>query len=293
MKNIKYTKIDDWVREIIVDPLAKEQIKISEDGKFIHSTYGRIYPIVNNIYDFRLLNNTTTDDQKVWKDGQDEYELFTPKLIEEDNTNYDEEINENRKVYEQIPIIGSCLDVGGNNGTLRAFLDEKQKYVICDPYINVFNGIKSRPKLVESYPFLNDAVNFVSCDAEFLPFKSCSFDNVHMRSCIDHFLNPEQALNEAYRVLKDEGSLIIGLFVHGGKTGKETLIEHAKDIIRFVLPYMGVHKYTDHHIWHPTYDSLVNLITDNGFEVKKVYWQTDDICYIQSVKRIELKRKGN
>lgn len=290
-----YIKIDDWVKEILVDPLSKQSLIISDDGKFLLSPYGREYPIVNGIYDLRLLNNETTHDQKTWKDGQREYENDSMSGSIADNENYDIELEGVRDVYEEIPIEGSCLDVGGHQGRLRAFLDPNQKYLSCDPYLNVFDGIAKRQRLIKTYPFLLEPVNFLSCDAEFLPLKSCVFETVHMRSVIDHFLNPELALNEAYRVLQDNGSLIVGLYIHGGKDGKVTLKQHTKETVRSILPYFGIHKYTDHHVWHPTYKELTNLISECGFEIDKVYWQkrhNNTVCHIRSLKKKGLTRRS-
>lgn len=301
MKNT-YIKIDEWVKEILVDPLSKQQLTASDDGKYLLSPYGRKYPIVNGIYDLRLLNNETTHDQKIWKNGQKEYENDSNSISEsiagcedyDDGQDYDIELSGVRDVYKEIPIEGSCLDVGGGQGRLRAFLNAKQRYLSCDPFLNVFDEISKRSNLIKTYPFLLEPVNFLACDAEFLPFKSGAFQTVHMRSVIDHFLNPELALNEAYRTLLDNGSLIVGLYVHGGKHGKVYLKQHAKETIKQILPYVGIHKYTDHHVWHPTYKELTGLISTCGFKIDKVYWQkrhNDTVCYIKALKKNGLTRQ--
>ena len=120
MKNT-YIKIDEWVKEILVDPLSKQQLTASDDGKYLLSPYGRKYRIVNGIYDLRLLNNETTHDQKIWKNGQKEYENDSNSISEsiagcedyDDGQDYDIELSGVRDVYKEIPIEGSCLDVGG------------------------------------------------------------------------------------------------------------------------------------------------------------------------------------
>ena len=282
-----FIKIDEWVRQILVDPLSKQPLTTSDGGGFLLSSYGRKYPIVRGVYDLRLLNNETTCDQKIWKKGQHEFEKHSIS----DSTNYDVELDGVREVYKEIPIEGSCLDVGGHQGRLREFLEANQKYISCDPYLDVFDGVSEQSNLIKTYPFLLEPVNFLSCNAEFLPFKSCVFQTVHMRSVIDHFLNPELALNEAYRTLENNGNLIVGLYVHGGKYGKVSIKQYVKDAIKSMLPYLGIHKYTDHHVWHPTYKELVDLISACGFEINKVHWQkchSDTVCYIRAQKKYGL-----
>jgi ubiquinone/menaquinone biosynthesis C-methylase UbiE len=284
--NNKFIKLDDWCRDIVVDPLGKQALIVSSDGNFLETSYCRKYPVVNGIYDLRLLNSNVTDDQKLWKKGQIEYEKSSSKIISSDkNIDYTVEKEAMKVVYEKIPVEGDCLDVGGHQGRLREFLNSDQKYVTCDPYMNVFDNIYERPNLLKAYPFLVEPVNFVCCHAEFLPFKSNSFQTVHMRSVIDHFLNPELALNEAYRVLKKDGGLIIGSYINGGKHGRVSFDRYAKDVVKKCLHAIGVSKWDDHHIWHPGYKELIELLSICNFEIDKVYWQNDSICYVKALKK--------
>ena len=229
----KIVKIDPWVKKILVDPLSKDKITHKEEDKILVSKYGRRYPIINGIFDLRLLTSCTNEESKKWKKGQEEYEKWSQKCSEEDNRqSYIEELEGVKEVYENIPVKGRCLDVGGSAGRLRAFLSPDQEYISCDPSINVFDNIKERDNLLYVYPFLLDPVNFICCYAEHLPFISNSFDIVHMRSVIDHFRDPELALREAYRVLRDNGELIIGSSVLGGKSGKIQTINKNRNIVK-------------------------------------------------------------
>lgn len=284
MNKKKYIKLDNWVKDIIIDPLGKEKLTVNEEKNKLKTTYGKEYQIVNGVYDLRLLKTETTGDQKIWSSGQKEFENESEIFINEDTIDYEAEIASISKVYQEIPVNGRCLDVGGNKGTLRKFLKLNQEYITCDPFLNVFDNLEKRTNFLKTYSCLNDPVNFICCDSEYLPFKPSSFDTVHMRSVIDHFLSPETALLEAYRVLKIEGILIVGLYVHGGRDGKENFINNLKDFVRHILPYLGINKYTDHHIWHPTFKELKELIINCGFEISKVYWQYDSVCYIEAKK---------
>jgi SAM-dependent methyltransferase len=283
---LKLTKLDGWARDLVVDPLSKEPLRADDQQAKLLSPDGRSYPITDGVFDLRLLNNRTTQDQRVWQAGQRQYEASHESVMHVSH-DYVAEREGVREVYEQIPIVGSCLDVGGHQGRLRAFLGAGQPYVCCDPYLNGLNDVENNPDLTRAYPFLLEPVNFVSCDAEFLPFKSCSFQVVHMRSVIDHFLNPELALNEAYRVLRNDGALVVGLYVHGGKSGRQPITRRLREMVRESLAALGLTRFRDYHVWHPAFVELTGLIAECGFKIDRVHWQkgfNDTVCYLRAVK---------
>lgn len=287
-------KLDAWLKDILVDPLSKEPLNVLDANGCVKTSYGRLYPFDGSILDLRVLNNRTTSDQKMWRDGQLEYEHLSEQVAVRDADNdYEAENIPIAAVYKAVPIEGRCLDVGGHQGRLRRYLSPNQEYVSCDPFHNVFDNLDQQPKLLSTYPFLKNQVNFLCCDAEFLPFKSQSFDTVHMRSVIDHFLSPEQAMCEAYRVLRTGGALIVGLYVHGGKSGRADAMDHAKELIKDTLTKVGFDRFKDHHVWHPTFAELKSLISENGFDIETVHWQDgsgDTVCYIKGRKKATWSR---
>lgn len=287
MRYGRLVKLDPWARELIVDPLSKQPLIQEDNSGHLVAPYGRRYPVVDGIFDLRLLNNETTGDQRLWREGQRHYEEASRAVRKVDPQENQAELNSVRHVYEEIPVEGDCLDVGGHQGRLRAFLAPNQGYISCDPFLRVFEGIEECSNLLTTYPFLLEPVNFVCCDAEFLPFRSCCFQTVHMRSVVDHFLSPEMAFGEAYRVLQADGNLIVGLFVEGGKTGHMSVVRRLKESVKSVLPALGIKRFRDHHTWHPTYERLVTLLSDCGFRIAKVHWQQgyeDTVCYLKCVK---------
>ena len=189
-------------------------------------------------------------------------------------------------VYQDIPILGRCLDVGGMDGRLRAFLAEGQEYLSIDPFWRTLSSPRSASYL-RVYPFANDPLNYVCALAEHLPLASACFDTVHIRSVLDHLFNPEIALREAYRVLRSAGRLVIGLDVFGGRHGRRPAKRLIKELVRSALVGIGIQGVADHHLWHPTYVELCALIEECGFAVAHTHWQdgTDDqVCYVLATK---------
>jgi SAM-dependent methyltransferase len=181
-------------------------------------------------------------------------------------------------------IKGACLDVGGLDGRIRSFMESEQRYACVDPYPGAIADIALQPALTEAYPALKRPMNFVCGMAEFLPIADSIFDAVHMRSVIDHMNDPAQALREAFRVLRPNGQIIVGVSVEGGKTGEPSIKERARETLRSVLVALGVERYRDHHIWHPTWPSLKRLIETAGFTCSTPYWQSERVVYVQAVK---------
>lgn len=136
----------------------------------------------------------------------------------------------------------------------------------------------SNKKLFANYP-LASPLNFLGGFAEFLPIRDESFDTVNMRSCIDHFFNPEIALMEAFRVTRKRGRLIVGLKIEG-HTLKSAMLKTAK-----ALTGTFVSRYRDHHMWRLSCSNLLALCSGCGFDLEKEYWQTGDILYASFVRR--------
>lgn len=283
-----FVKLDKWAHSLLVDPIGKGVLTIDENASRISSDYGRSYSIADGVCDFRPCRGFLSKDSALWKEGQDEYEDWDQALaFAADEMVYRQELESVADVYENISLVGDVLDVGGHQGRLRAFLKPESKYMVVDPYMHAFRGVKDNAALLSAYPFLKTPVNFVCGVAEHLPLRSLSFDTVHMRSVVDHFANPELAMLEAYRVLRPNGVLIVGLYVEGGREGVIPFFEKAKDFGKNLAAMLGFERWKDHHVWHPTYDQLSSLIAGSGFRIEKTYWQrsfVDKVVYIKAIK---------
>lgn len=257
--------LDQWVLDILADPITK-----------LPTTPERIGVATGNIIDARIgLRNTIGFE--TWDSGQVAYESWEKRTL----ADYQKEISGDAPVYEHIKMSGTIIDVGGGHGAVREFLPDTTRFVSVDPFLNCQDFVAPAKK--QAYSCLSKPLNFIAACAEFLPFQSASFDWVHMRSMLDHVHSPDLALLEARRVLKANGRLVIGLTVDGGRTGRRTAQRQAKEMLRTVLVGIGMHRFKDHHTFHPTFANLQKIIRDNGFDIEDVYWQpvwNDQVCYI-------------
>lgn len=181
---------------------------------------------------------------------------------------------ESSDVYAELPMKGSVLDIGGAPGIVaqQANLD-LETFVCLDAQAcqwSTFDRTSAFARHYERCAGLCRAPAF----AEFLPIAAGSFDNVHMRSCLDHFANPLLALKEAFRVLKTDGRLVVGLSLEGAyKKGRPGLIEAAKILVKKTHFARELYeRFFDHHIFHPTQESLHALLGKAGFAVEHEVW---------------------
>lgn len=267
--------LESWVVDILANPITKRKVTIQE------------FKSVDGVLDARVLLKNTFGFSE-WMVGQTEYEKWeaTGQGYALKVESYKAEITYDRTVYEHFHLEGIVLDVGGGAGTVREFLPEHVKFVSVDPWLSCLHEIPRAR--IEAYSCLNRPLNFIGAVSEFLPFIDSQFDWVHMRSMLDHVQVPDLALLEAYRVLKNGGNLLVGLSVDGGKSGNISTKQKIKNLIKYGLSFVGINKWEDHHIWHPTFSALTKLLEDNGFVVKDVYWQPhwkDQVCYILAKKQ--------
>jgi len=269
--------ISEWLKCLLVDPLSKRPFTHqSEVG--LQASCGFKYQYKNGVPDLRVRLAGSADE---WLEGQLAFESWLDQYFDQGEAHTDFYENEqalDAPVYEALKLYGRVLDVGGHLGHIRKYMEPNQEYCSLDPFVGVHLRASNRSNLFASYP-LSTPINFVGGYAEFLPFQDGSFDTINMRSCIDHFFNPEIALLEAFRVLKEEGQLVIGLTLEG-RTLKSRMKEFVRPVVSVFMP-----RYRDHHIWHPTYENLINLCDVCGFDLKNEVWQTPDILYASFTRR--------
>jgi ubiquinone/menaquinone biosynthesis C-methylase UbiE len=110
----------------------------------------------------------------------------------------------NRQFLEHLPPDpGYILDCGCGDGDLARELVLKGRHV--------FGMDISKAMLVQGKTRLgdNEKIDWIACPAEKMPFSSGFFDVVCFRGALHHMANERAALEEAHRVLKTGGILLL------------------------------------------------------------------------------------
>lgn len=278
--------MNEFLRKRLVCPVSKAPLSLN-DG-FLFAPCGFKY----RENDFRVGLEFSQD----WSEGQSEYESFEKRWLK--MVNHPEKLSdldkETADVYDRIKMCGDVLDVGGAYGFVikQAGLDPN-RYISIDPIDMDWNRLREYEHIDAHYSICQAAAR-IRGFAEFLPFADASFDFVHMRSCIDHFANPNLALIEAFRVLRRGGRLVIGISLEGSykkdQTGIKGLVKRVASNSPTLRHALELVKH-DHHMFHPTRDSLRELIEQNGFKMEKEIWQQayHNVIYLQATRLEQLQ----
>ncbi|NQU43554.1 class I SAM-dependent methyltransferase [bacterium] len=172
---------------------------------------------------------------------------------------------------------------------LKAYLkDDTSLYVSVDPYLGVFRNMDRQKNLLRAYPSLREPCNFLAAHAEFLPFRTHSFDWVHMRSVVDHFADPYLAFVEAHRCCRPGGRLLVGLAIverlRRNRTTlaglrekvqregiRKTMAAIGRRVAGRLLP--GSQMLEDDHVCRLNNQELADLFHQTGWSVVKEHWQ--------------------
>lgn len=123
------------------------------------------------------------------------------------------------------PEVGlTVLDIGCGTGNYALELARKGLKVTG---IDISTGMlaKARARAARE----NLEINFCLADAQDLPFADNNFDIVLSVSSLEFFLDLQRALNEAYRVLKPGGRLVVGVIGRDSAWGRYYIEKARRD----------------------------------------------------------------
>jgi len=313
-----FVKLDNEVIELLCCPFCKGSLRRRLD-RFTCADCGLEFPAVQiavdetireTVFDFRIHRPPYCVPQtlRLWDEAQDKYRDFRNQRVASDSAKvYEDEIASVREIYEkEFHLAGRVLDVGGHQGRLRYFLaSDARLYVSADPFIDIFQGVTRQRELLKAYPCLSEPCNFLAAHAECLPFKSGSFDWIHIRSCLDHFFDPYLALLEAYRCGAKGARLLVGLAIMEklrelqgpppqpsrpaflARLAAKYRSDGARGIARAVMgrafPSRPAHSPApspkDDHTFRLTHKELLDLLARTGWDVSKQHWVKPPFSY--------------
>ena len=285
-------------------PKDKHTLRI-KDTHLVCDECGGQYPTTSGYPDFRLQSFVDSNRMKDWRQSQEAYEGS------ELYVNVETEMANLRgccEIYKRLPpLVGRFLDVGGGYGLVRYFLSSETEYLCLDPWPGALiqaHRLAQDNLYSKSFPFIGNSFAFVCGHGESLPLLPRTFDWIHMRSVMDHFANPHEALNEAQRVMRPNGYLVIGVAALGGPSDSHILDGTWKGLIakaRFKYHQEGLRglfcsakrhlfslKFKDDHMWHPSISQLRTLLEYSGFDIVWEHWTKppyDHVIYILSKKK--------
>lgn len=107
-------------------------------------------------------------------------------------------------------------------------------------------GIDPRMDFFHTVLPLNNDIQWLRAQGEYVPFKNRSFEVVFCSNALDHTIDPKATLLEIHRVLKEKGKVVLSVDVFPQK-------QSARDPI---------------HRFSFSEDQVLNLLANTGFEVR-------------------------
>jgi ubiquinone/menaquinone biosynthesis C-methylase UbiE len=203
-----------FIKNDLACPVCKSAELDFGADKVLCRTCHRFYPLEN--CDNQLIINFIPDFDspylnpayRFWKYLFNKSSLEIERLLQDKNL-----FNAADEEYSHYRIDGrKVLDIGGNSGELRRYLNKAQLYVCLEPDIKAYGR---RALLGKIDTKLQEPFIFIHGVAEYLPFKASSFDSVVLRGVIEHVWDINFVFFEAYRVLKTKGKLFVSSDFHG------------------------------------------------------------------------------
>lgn len=143
--------ISPWLRALLVDPISKMPFTEQTADSF-KAPCGFLYRYRDGVPDFRVKMTISAQE---WLAGQIAFESWIDDYFnngEADATFYKREQARDRPMYEAMKLSGRVLDVGGQLGHIRKYMNSDQEYCSIDPFIEVHVRARNRKNLFANYP---------------------------------------------------------------------------------------------------------------------------------------------
>ncbi len=204
-----------------------------------------------------------------------------------------------KRLIEELQTKRNLLDIAGGTADIaRAYLQKGGKHVtLCDLTHGMLQ--QGQARIINQNPRMMQNLSFINGDAENLPFRAQQFDYVTIAFGLRNMTFKQQALNEAHRVLKLGGRLLILEFTPVDDDG----IKQFYDWWSFnILPKLGgliakdsdSYKYLAQSIRQfPKADEVAKMMQASGFAQCK--WQKLNlgIVAIHSGYRVSLNHSDS
>ena len=168
---------------------------------------------------------------------------------------------------------GKLVDVGGGWGLFRQWWKPGKSdfYIVHDPGIERF--LRGPHKL--HYKHYKKAfglpMSFVEGYGEKLPYKNNLFDTWINMAALDHCIDTDMVMKEAYRVLKPKGTVIVIQRIHKHQVEHKKLyllkrlLKHLPHPRRLLYIIYNRLVYKDEHLHHFEKEDMVDLLKRAGF----------------------------
>lgn len=157
---------------------------------------------------------------------------------------------------------GEILDIGSADGTFTKIIVDRSK---AKKVIGI-DALKKSVSFSKKRFARSKAMTFRVADAHNLPFENNTFDAVYCLETLEHVEDPIRVIKEMYRVLKDEGYVVV-------------LVPSENWLFKFIVwPLWTLGKgkiWRGTHLNHFSSNQVLDVIRKNGFEIienKKFLW---------------------
>lgn len=175
------------------------------------------------------------------------------------------------------------LDIGCGAGGKTIFYASKGVESIVG--LEILNKYKKDAINLAEKHSVSQKFTFVCSDAAKTPFSDESFDTIIMNDAMEHVDNPEDVLEECYRLLKKDGKLYLNFPPYNHPYGA-----HLSDSI--AIPW--VHLFFSEKTLINTYKELVKYLPDGKDRIEfRISERIDKTEYFSYINKMTIKRFNN